>query len=485
MTRQYRSGIVGRVTPWLLRWSVLFSVLVGIACRLSQYAANTSIWHDEAAVAINVVRKSVSDLLGPLVWETASPPGFLVLERLVVLGLGTSEYILRLIPQLAGLAGLIGFVYLARRMCGTELSWLWAVSLMAASAKLIVQANEVKHFTLDLFWTVLVLGLATRLSDRSRTQLLLLSWGLVGALGLWFSYASLFVFSATSVVLGIRSIRFWDSCDRAAYICANVLALCSLALLMGSIEAQRGDALMTFWAGWFPDLSGPLALFFWLARSLLGLFNYFWQPLGAALLALAFVGSVRLWHNHRSSDVCFLLLPLLIALVAAFFHRWPFGGNQHMVFAAPAVFLLAAEGVETVRQRLMQRRQWLGWAFVAVLLLPNVSDSAYRIFSPRQRHEVRPVIEHVQRSRKPGDKIIVFDPATVEFYTDKNFRNPSLEPSRSTRVWVIATRSGYKEFPSQVEDLLQSLRSRRQRLSSLEEFGAAAYLFSPEQDSIE
>jgi hypothetical protein len=95
------------------------------------------------------------------------------------------------------------------------------------------------------------------------------------------------------------------------------------------------------------------------------------------------------------------------------------------------------------------------------------------------------VIEHVQRSRKPGDKIIVFDPATVEFYTDKNFRNPSLEPSRSTRVWVIATRSGYKEFPSQVEDLLQSLRSRRQRLSSLEEFGAAAYLFSPEQDSIE
>jgi predicted membrane-bound mannosyltransferase len=122
-------------------------LIFGLVCRLRQYGANTSLWHDEALVALNVLHKSFAGLLGPLEWKEAAPPGFLVVEKLAVSFLGRSEYALRLIPLLAGLVGLTLFAGLARRVSGTGAAWLWAVLLMAASGKLIVQSNEVKHFT--------------------------------------------------------------------------------------------------------------------------------------------------------------------------------------------------------------------------------------------------------------------------------------------------------------------------------------------------
>ncbi|MBF8261677.1 MAG: hypothetical protein HW376_1206, partial [candidate division NC10 bacterium] len=98
----------------LVRWFVLLVVLFGLGCRLSQYAANTSLWHDEAYVALSILHKSFAGLLGPLDWKEASPPGFLVVEKLVVALLGRSEYALRLVPLVAGLAGMICFAGLAR-----------------------------------------------------------------------------------------------------------------------------------------------------------------------------------------------------------------------------------------------------------------------------------------------------------------------------------------------------------------------------------
>jgi len=89
----------GRQEP--IRRFVLLAVLFGLVCRLSQYAANTSIWHDEAYVALNVLQKTFTALLGPLDWNEASPPGFLVVEKLVAAFLGRSEYALRLVPLVA------------------------------------------------------------------------------------------------------------------------------------------------------------------------------------------------------------------------------------------------------------------------------------------------------------------------------------------------------------------------------------------------
>jgi uncharacterized membrane protein len=271
-----------------LAWNVVFigAVVFGVLCRVSQYAARTSLWHDEAFVALNVIQKSYAGLLGPLDWQEAAPPGFLWLEKLVVESLGRSEYALRLVPLLAGVTGLVCFALLARQACSSAAGACWAVVLMAASDKLIAQANETKQFTLDLLCTVLLAQLALRTWHQRRTIAALLAWGAVGACSVWLSFASSFVFAGTSLVLAPRALHTWHWPERTAYVVANVMVLAALALLLASIQAQLSGGLLSFWTPSFPDTSSACALIYWLGRSLLGLFNYFWQPLGARSLSM-------------------------------------------------------------------------------------------------------------------------------------------------------------------------------------------------------
>ncbi len=198
-----------------------------------------------------------------------------------------------------------------------------------------------------------------------------------------------------------------------------------------------------------------------LARAAhLGLLNYPWRYLEAVLLALALLGGVSFWRTGRQPELLCLWLPALMALAAAFLHRWPFGGNQHMVFSAAAALVLVAEGTEALCLRLARWRWWSGWTCVTLLLLPGVADAAYRILSPRQKYELRPVIEFVQRYLQPGDQLLVFDPAAVEFYTGRDFRKASVEPNPIASVWVISIHNGYKRSTFTAQDVLDRMSAR-------------------------
>ena len=96
-------------TPIGSRKSLIFVTAVGIALRLFHYLRDPSVWHDEAALVVNVLNLNFAQLLGPLMWHEASPPLFLWLERAVTLVLGDSTYALRLIPVLASCVSVVLF----------------------------------------------------------------------------------------------------------------------------------------------------------------------------------------------------------------------------------------------------------------------------------------------------------------------------------------------------------------------------------------
>src|SRR5436190_24369182 len=98
-----RTGSVsGRVnpSPGRLRCRFLFLLVIvaGIALRAFHFARDPSMWHDEAALVLNVLQKSFGELLGPLRFAEAAPPLFLWVERGVILSLGDSTFALRLVP---------------------------------------------------------------------------------------------------------------------------------------------------------------------------------------------------------------------------------------------------------------------------------------------------------------------------------------------------------------------------------------------------
>ncbi|MGH7192608.1 MAG: hypothetical protein ACREJM_03635, partial [Candidatus Saccharimonadales bacterium] len=51
-------------------WTAFF-LLVGLGLRLYHYLRCPSLWHDEAALVVNVLDKSFGELLGPLRFSEA------------------------------------------------------------------------------------------------------------------------------------------------------------------------------------------------------------------------------------------------------------------------------------------------------------------------------------------------------------------------------------------------------------------------------
>src|SRR5690606_13606385 len=98
---------MARLQSW---FTVLLVILVtGTALRSYHYFRDPSMWHDEAALVVNVLQKSWGELLGPLYWAEAAPPLFLWALRGVSLVLGDGTLALRLIPFVASCLVLVLF----------------------------------------------------------------------------------------------------------------------------------------------------------------------------------------------------------------------------------------------------------------------------------------------------------------------------------------------------------------------------------------
>src|SRR5947208_4190204 len=103
MLETSRSGSAsGRVktSPGSLRrrFLLLLVIAAAIAVRTFHFARDPSMWHDEAALVLNVLQKGFGELLGRLRFAEAAPPLFLWLERAVSLSFGDSTFVLRLLP---------------------------------------------------------------------------------------------------------------------------------------------------------------------------------------------------------------------------------------------------------------------------------------------------------------------------------------------------------------------------------------------------
>ena len=114
----YRTTLDVSTLPWirLATWAAVFS---GLCLRVWQYAAGTSLWLDELAVAQNVVTRPIGRLLlSPPAWDQVAPKGFLLAEKLAVALLGANEYALRLFPLACSVVALILFARVAELVLG-------------------------------------------------------------------------------------------------------------------------------------------------------------------------------------------------------------------------------------------------------------------------------------------------------------------------------------------------------------------------------
>ena len=316
------------------------AILFGVLLRSYHYGRDPVVWHDEAALLVNVIPLGFGELLGPLHHAEAAPFLFLWLERATFLVLGDGTLALRLPAFLASIAalGLVGWT--ARREFGPTAAG-WTALLFASSDRLLWHCCEAKPYAFDVLCAASLLALmsATALAPERRLWMFVPLVPLV----ICVSYPGCFLCGGLLLALLPAVWRDRRPASIVAFVAVASTVLGSFALVyFGPARAQRCSAMESCWTGQFPDWSHPWSVPLWSMASTFDVVRYCFLPWGFVLTGYAVVGGIRLWRTGRRDFAIAAIAPLALNLLAAWLHGYPYGAARVVVHAAPGLAILIA-----------------------------------------------------------------------------------------------------------------------------------------------
>jgi hypothetical protein len=416
------------------------ALATGIVLRLAHYLSGRSLWIDEARLALNVAGRSYAGLLRPLDYDQAAAPLFLWAEKLATQLFGVNELALRAFPLLAGIAGLLLFVPLARRFLPG-----WPGVLVVASASLapslIFYSAEAKPYILD-FTVALVLlhGTMAWIEHPSARLARVLPW--LGVLVIWASLPAAFGLAAAAaamIVSGWRNLR--PTLARMRLVLIGWPLSVALAWVLVYRPGEQNDYLRRFWSNGFLALGQPhrLARLVAAGRDVLwgltvGPYRppiegaplppelyrlLMWAVTGLAILAA--IGMVRTARAWRPWEAVLLLGPLIALLSASAFSLYPLS-LRLVLFAGPVLYLLLFAGADRLVAFLPQQaRRQAATAGAAGFLAAQLFTSASYVARDPRMEAVRPMADAFLRLHRPSESIYISAgalPAWVFYTTD-------------------------------------------------------------------
>lgn len=398
-------------------------LVLGVAYRLYIYLLAFPLWRDEAALALNFVGRDFRGLLGTLDNLQIAPILFLWIEKAIYQYLGGSTALLRLVPLMAGVAGLMLFDRLARR-CLTPLPAALAVGCLAVAPTPVHLASTVKPYSLDLLVAGLLLTLAFGYLQAPQRLRCLAALALVIPFAIAASFPAVFVAGAVGLVLmpivwrqAGRAARGWFA---AFLILCMATFLIQLRFVGGASHDPESIAVREYMATFWKDAflpRQPLHALHWFVRCHVGhMLSYPLAFNGGGLLGLilALLGGRALWRQRQLPLLALCLLPFALNFVAGALHRYPYAGDQRLEqHLLPGLCLLLGSGTADLLRRLTAREAILKrWATAAacLLALTALADSVRATLRPYHDEEAawaRDIARHLHRELRPHDLILV------------------------------------------------------------------------------
>jgi 4-amino-4-deoxy-L-arabinose transferase-like glycosyltransferase len=451
------------------RWTTWTLIaLLWVACGLRVYRLEAqSLWSDEG-LSLYRARLPLAENLSNVIvippgvpTRDTNPPLYFVALSGARLAWGESEYALRFVSVLAGVA-LIPLLYVTGRRLFSRRAGLLAAVLGTFSPFLVWYAQEARMYTLlaalslaSVYWLLRAIDFPAQRGNSRRPWLAWLAWaGVTGAM-LYAHFTTFFVLLFEGVLILIALLRLRR---REALVLLGLLAVAALPLLAyGLSRAQSGvDPVFGF-----RPLDSLLAEVW--GAFLVGRTNDLFQPWWAVLpgLLLLFVGVVgglldKAQRRATLVTLLYLALPLL-AFYAVTFVRPLYTGPRHVMFTLPPVYLLVGYGLSLV----WQRWRVVGAAALVVLVIimggwlrVQFTDPAYL------KDDMRAAACTIAAQAQPDDVVVVHDaissfvfdyyyrrcggvapwriiPTYPSFDVDQAVRELQVQAEAAARVWFV------------------------------------------------
>lgn len=401
---------VGKVVHAFWKWLAVAIMVVGAVIRLRQYLADRPLWGDEASLAISMIKLDFAGLTGPLHYNQAAPLGFLWAEKAIESLWGYSEYALRLFPLIAGIVALLLICLVAREIMGRAAS-LCSVAMAALNWKLIYYSSEVKQYSSDTAWCLLVVWLTLRIINGRDGARDCLAWLIAILVAGWFCQPVWFFIPMLWLVLlpelmVHQMVRarwpFWS----ALFIGLNLI----LVFFVTLSRIMVSPALLRFWAETFMPMP-PWRDTGWFVRSFAGFMNDFVGMQGIVAGCILLGGAIALsWRKWRYALVICGAVPLM--LLASAFNLYPIWGRL-LLFLIPFVLLVncwACEQIAGLAGKLSRRLKYpVLFLLVAVLMAPQIARTWGYFRCPMLGDGVRDLLYYLRDHQAPGDAVFVYN----------------------------------------------------------------------------
>jgi hypothetical protein len=345
------------------------------------------------------------------------PPLFIAVLQGIVL-FGHSERLLRSVPILAGALFPFFVMLWVRRLAGNA-AGLCAQLLLTFSPTLIDLSTEVRAYSLAfLFLSVSLVLLEKALDDGSSREMV------------WFHvFLYLAILTEYSVAwfafgLGVYALlRLWRNRPvgrtRTTWVLGQVGALgIYLFLYFTQIARFSHTGLVGMYhSSWLQGAfrQPQQSLFFFAVNGTFRQFKYLLQArwLAGIGLVIFLYGLHRIWRERSPLHTIPVILPFLVAFLAAVSYLYPYGATRHTAVLDIAIVAGMGIGVATLtRNRLLPI---LMAALPLIIIWHSLSNASYLDIAPERRHlgQMREATEFLRKGVPPGS-VIVTDAGTSQ-----------------------------------------------------------------------
>ena len=407
--------------PWLI-YAIFF---VGIFVRIYELGEK-SLWFDEAWVA----NMASSDNLSTAFFNKRhTPPLFLSTLFASVHIFSNNEWFLRIVPALFSVGGMVLIYLLARKWLG-KIEAVGALLLFSFMPVIFVYSRELKQYTCDIFFTLLLFYIMERILDNARSGRLWTVLAVTGGIGLWFSYPVAYVLSSVGIVLFFH--LFYDESSRPVRYKLLLYWSLTLSVILVSIgflyylvvnpqisELREFSASPDpFWNSAFPDTAGIGSFIRWFAQSVWSFFTFFWNGYAPVVFVISMAGTWYLFRSGKTRILLYWGIIFLTLLISSFMNIFPFSGFRLTLFTAPFFIILFIAGHKALWEYSKNNVFIKPLAFLGILLLTlQVSDAAVYYKNGKGyfwhmqfplTQEIKIALQLLEQKRKKNETVYIY-----------------------------------------------------------------------------
>lgn len=396
-----------------LYWILLgFVVVLGFVLRLKGLISNPSMWHDECALAWNVLEKSYGELFDKLRFLQVAPPMFLVCSKILATVFNAKsnvfvcDFVLRLIPFMFGTLSIGAFYFVCKSLFKSKWTTLIAVLLFCLNPVLINYSFEFKPYILDVFCTLSALWIFLNVDFEKTSTKKILIFSAIIAMLMWFSFMSAMVIFA-----GFMALSFKRENPRKFFLLflpTFVSVFLYLKFYVLNVYKQSSSGMIGFWQNEFVsrDLSN-------LTQLNMDNLHYFFSNLpmfSCTLLSLLmFVGVILMFKDRNWRYILISILTQASLIIASILHVYPYS-RRLIIFLIPFILIFSVKIFDI-------KNKVLSGILLALIIIPHLifAFNFVKMQNLNKGDFAREMMIKMNDEIQPNEAIVINESSNAEF----------------------------------------------------------------------